>query len=116
MFFYYLNNKIIIKKMDIDKEIDINILKNVLLMKNDYKGFLYKEKKNNVIILLEFYLNMEGHYIIEIGKGYLKQEIFKIKDIIYLSSVVNEKMKSEYFECFYKTGENEKIFNDIKKD
>jgi len=95
-----------------DKDIDINIENNkdMLLILNDYRAFLYEKKIDDIYVFINFYLDMDSHYLIEIGKAYSKEKNIKIKDIIYMSSEVTKKMKEDYFYCFYKTKENENIF------
>ena len=93
-----------------DKEMDIERHEDVLLMLNEYRAFLYEKKVNDIYVFINFYLDMDSHYLIEIGKAYSKEKNVKIENIIYMSSEVTEKMKEDYFYCFYKTKENENIF------
>jgi len=110
IFFYY--KKIWKKLVFISKDININIEKkeDVILILNESRAFLYEKKINGIYVFINFYLDMDSHYLIEIGKAYSKEKNIKIKDIIYMSSEVSKKMKEDYFYCFYKTKENENIF------
>ena len=115
IYFVYEDKKKYIKNINVEKVIKKEDYLNVLLLRYDFRGFLFKEKKNNINIFINFYVNMESNYVIETGKGYSKQDEIKIKDIIYLSSEVGLDMKKKYFDCFYETGENESIFENKLK-